>query len=398
MLGVLPIKADGPAFVFGSEGMGSMAKRSSRAEGTIYKRKDGRWCVHAVVDGHRLTHTARTKRQCVSWVEQFRGNTDGTPHSPADPSTLGGFLEDWLTKAKPYLRPKTWSQYSQVVRQYVSPYLGDYGLDEVGPGDIQELYGKLLSQGRSLFTLRITHAVLHRALRQAVRWGILDRNPCDGVDKPKPRRREMQTLTAGQVRRLLEAVEGTQFEALYYLAVTTGLRQGELLGLKWSDVDWSVPCLKVQRQLQRIAGQGLVFAEPKTTAGRRVVVLGPSAVEKMKQHLQRQSREREKSGKTRWQDYDLVFPSSRGTPMGPRNLLRHFKITLERAGLPNVRFHDLRHTAASLMLMQGTHPKVVQERLGHSQISVTLDTYSHVLPSLQAEAAEKIDELVEGDT
>jgi integrase len=374
-----------------------MTKRSSRGAGTFYKRKDGRWCAQATVEGHRLTHSARTRRECASWLEQIRGNTERAPHPPADPSTLGGFLEEWLARARPFLRPKTWGQYSQVVHQHISPYLGSNDLGEVGPGDIQELYGRLLSQGRSLFTLRITHAVLHRALRQAVRWGVLDRNPCDGVDKPKPHRREMKTLTAGQVRRLLEAVEGTQFEALYYLAVTTGLRQGELLGLKWSDVDWSVPCLKVQRQLQRITGQGLLFAEPKTTAGRRVVALGPAAVEKLRQHLERQPGEREESRKSRRQDSDLIFPSSRGTPMGPRNLLRHFKIALKKAGLPEIRFHDLRHTAASLMLMQGTHPKVVQERLGHSQISVTLDTYSHVLPSLQVEAAEKIDELIEGD-
>jgi integrase len=374
-----------------------MAKRSSRGEGTISKRRDGRWCAQAVVDGQRLTHSARTRHECASWPEQIRADPDGRPHPSADPSTLGGFLNEWLTRAKPYLRPKTWNQYSQVVHQHISPYLGSHNLDEVSPGDIQELYGRLLSQGRSLFTLRITHAVLHRALRQAVRWGVLDRNPCDGVDKPKPRRREMKTLTADQIRQLLEPVESTPFEALYYLAVTTGLRQGELLGLKWSDVDWSVPCLKVQRQLQRIVGQGLVFAEPKTAAGRRVVTLGPSATKKLRQHLQRQSEVREKSGHARSQDGDLIFPSSRGTPMGPRNLLRHFKITLKKAGLPEIRFHDLRHTAASLMLQQGTHPKVVQERLGHSQISVTLDTYSHVLPSLQAEAAEKIDELIEGD-
>jgi integrase len=178
--------------------------------------------------------------------------------------------------------------------------------------------------------------------------------------------------------------------------VTTGLRQGELLGLKWSDVDWEVPCLKVQRQLQRITGQGLSFAEPKTKAGRRVVALGPSAVEKMKEHWQRRSMEADKSGQARWQDNDLIFPSSIGTPMGPRNLLRYFKITLEKAGLPVIRFHDLRHTAASLMLQQGIHPKVVQEHLGHSKISGTLDMYSHVLPSLQAKAAEKIDELIQG--
>jgi integrase len=373
-----------------------MTKRKSRVESTIYKRADGMWSAHAVVDGLRLTHYATTKSECVSWLKQLPVTKDGMPHPSIRSSTLGEYLEEWLTRVQPFLRPKTLRQYTQVVHQHISPLLGSYALDELGPWDIQELYGRLLAQGRSIFTLRITHAVLHRALRLAVRWGVLDHNPSDAVDKPRLPRREVKTLTAGQVRRLLDAVEGTQFDALYYLAVTTGLRQGELLGLKWSDVDWEVPCLRVQRQLQRIAGQGLRFAEPKTAAGRRAVILGLSAVEKLKQHLQRQSIEREDSRRARWHDNDLVFPSSIGTPMGPRNLLRQFKITLRKAGLPIVRFHDLRHSAASLMLMQGIHPKVVQERLGHKQISVTLDTYSHVLPSLQAEAAEKIDELIQG--
>jgi integrase len=373
-----------------------MTKRKSRVESTLYKCADGMWCAQSVVEGLQLTHYAKTKSECVSWLKQIRVAGDGRPSPSAVSSTLGEYLEEWLRKARPFLRPKTSGQYSQVVHQYISPLLGSYALDELGPWDIQELYGRLLDQGHGIFTLRITHAVLHRALRQAVRWGFLDRNPSDAVDKPKLPRREMKTLTADQVRRLLAAVEGTRFEALYYLAVTTGLRQGELLGLKWSDVDWEVPCLKVQRQLQRITGQGLNFAEPKTKAGRRVVDLGPCAVEKMKEHWQRRAREAEESGQGRWRDNNLVFPSSIGTPMGPRNLLRHFKLTLNKAGLPAIRFHDLRHTAASLMLQQGIHPKVVQERLGHSKISGTLDMYSHVLPSLQAEAAEKIDELIQG--
>jgi integrase len=203
----------------------------------------------------------------------------------------------------------------------------------------------------------------------------------------------MHVLDENQVRVLLSAVKSTRWEAFYHLAVTTGLRQGELLGLKWTDLDWKTRRLRIQRQVQRVKGQGLVYSKPKSKAGLRVIVLGNVTIQKLRAHLAIQQLERQVAG-DRWIENDLVFPSSIGTPIEDTNLLKRFKGLLNQAGLPDIRFHDLRHTAATLMLLQGIHPKVVQERLGHSDISMTLSIYSHVLPSMQDDVADKMDELI----
>ena len=202
----------------------------------------------------------------------------------------------------------------------------------------------------------------------------------------------MRTLSDTQVRSLLLAAQGTRYEALFWLAVSTGLREGELLGLRWSDLDWKTHSLHVQRQLQRLDGQ-YVFPEPKSAAGRRVIVVGETMIQKLRAHLNILEAERREAG-DRWQENDLIFSSSLGTPWDKRNMFKYYKIFLKKAGLPDIRFHDLRHTAATLMLQQGVHPKIVQERLGHSDITLTLNTYSHVLPAMQEEAASKLDELL----
>jgi integrase len=370
-----------------------MAKRRSNQEGSIYKRNNDTWCAQVTVNGRRLTKYAKTQRECREWVQKtIEQVSNGLTFGGAS-TTVKKYMEEWLKTIKPSLRPKTWAQYEQVSRMHIVPIIGRLKLKDVRPDHVQSLYTKKMEEGKSPTTVRIIHAVLHRAFVQAVKWGLLGRNPVDAVNKPKPRRVEMKVLSDDQVRSLLSMVEGTKYAALYHLAVTTGLRQGELLGLRWSDLDWVSRQLRVQRQLQRVTGQGLVFKEPKSSAGRRVVVLGSTTIDKLREHLILQREQRLFAGK-RWQENDLIFPSTIGTPMGPRNLMRHFKSILNAAGLPDIRFHDLRHTAATLMLQQGIHPKVVQERLGHSAISLTLDTYSHVLPSMQEEAAKAMDELL----
>jgi integrase len=203
----------------------------------------------------------------------------------------------------------------------------------------------------------------------------------------------MMTLTDDQARAFLSLAEMTRYGALYKLALHTGMRQGELLGLKWADLDWVNKRLQVKRQVQRIPGKGLSFTEPKSAAGRRVITLGKNMVERLRNHYNEQILIQKNAGE-KWQENDLMFPTKLGTPMHPTSMYKDFKALLSENDLPDIRFHDLRHTAATLMLQQGIHPKVVQERLGHADIALTLNTYSHVLPTMQEDAAEKLEEIL----
>lgn len=370
-----------------------MAKKRGQGEGSIYKRKDGLWVAALSIRGKRLFRYFKTQREARDWLQEARNQVQSGLTFAAAQITLGKFLQEWLNAYENSVRPKTFQQYTQIVKQYLLPEIGTLKLKDLRPDHIQSFYAAQLRGGKSSRTVLIVHAVLHRALNQALRWGLIGRNPAHAVSRPKFRRKEMKTLTDAQARIFLSAAWGSRHEALYWLAVTTGLREGEILGLKWSDLDWVTKRLKVQRQLQRLKGQGLVFTEPKSEAGKRAVLLSKVIITKLHgQHIV-QSYEKLFAG-DRWQENDLIFPSTLGTPLDPRNLFRDFKAILKQANLPDIRFHDLRHTAATLMLQQDVHPKVVQERLGHSDIALTLNTYSHVLPDIQEEAAEKLDQLL----
>ncbi len=371
-----------------------MAKKRAQNEGSIYKRKDGSWCAQVTVSGRRLTKYSKSQRECREWMKLTLAQIDsGITFSGANVS-LAEYLEQWLQTVSPSVRPNTVFHYGQVVRMHIVPILGEIRLKDLRPDHIQGLYNRKSADGMSPRMVRLMHAILHRALNQALHMDLIPRNPTQATIKPKIPRKEMLTLTDSQVQTFLLAARGTRFEMIYLLALTTGLRAGELLGLRWTDLDWVSCRLQVKRQLQRLfGGQGLVFSEPKSSAGRRVIVLGRYTLEKLREHYNTQQLARQFAG-DRWQENDLIFTSTIGTPLDLRNVYREYKGILKQASLPDLRFHDLRHTAATLMLQQGIHPKVVQERLGHSQISLTLDTYSHVLPSMQEDAAQKLDDLV----
>jgi integrase len=236
--------------------------------------------------------------------------------------------------------------------------------------------------------------VLHRALKQSLRWGLVPRNVSEAVDPPKVRRDEVRPLSPDQARRLLEAASGDRFEALYMLAVHCGLRQGELLGLRWEDVDLEAGTLHVRRTLT-LAKDGPKFTTPKTAKSRRQVRLTSGAVDALRRHHDLQFEESTRLAGL-WQDYGLVFATTIGTPINPRNLTgRSFKPLLKRAGLPDIRFHDLRHTCATLLLRRSVHPKLVQELLGHATIAITLDTYSHLVPGMGDQAANAMESVLE---
>jgi len=230
------------------------------------------------------------------------------------------------------------------------------------------------------------------ALGRAVRFGLVSRNVGALTDPPRLIRMEIRAMSPEEARTFLIAIRGDRLEALYLLALTTGLRQGELLGLRWSDVDFDVGEARVGQAVQRYGGK-LHFVPPKTAKSRRSVTLTLMAIEALRAHKARQAQDRLLAG-SRWQEFGLVFPSAVGTPMEPRNATRAFKAFPWRSKLPEMRFHDLRHAFATLLLAQGASPRVVMEMLGHSQISLTMNTYSHVIPALQHEAAAKLDGLL----
>jgi integrase len=236
------------------------------------------------------------------------------------------------------------------------------------------------------------HRTLRRALGQAERWKLVTSNVAAVVTPPRPERREMQTLTAEQVRRLLDLAPDRD-RPLYLLAVSTGMRLGELLALRWADVDLDTGSLRVVASLRHLSGEAATFAPPKTARSRRRVELSASVVAALSAHKVATIEERWRAGQL-WQDHDLVFPNVFGRPRSGSNIVRAFHPLLASAGLPRIRFHDLRHTAATLMLGRGVHPKLVSDMLGHASVGITLDTYSHSLPSMHREAAQVMEELL----
>jgi integrase len=293
--------------------------------------------------------------------------------------------------------PRTYTNYRLQVRRHLTPALGRIKLKDLTPFKVQGLYRSKLDAGLSNASVRYTHAVLHRSLKQAVKWSLVPRNVAEAVDPPRVRREEITPLSPEQARVFLAAARGDRFEALYVVALTCGLRQGELLGLKWSDADLGAKTLRVNRQVQRHRdGDGLVFAEPKN-ASRRTVPLTATAVEALKRHGKRQAEEKMRVGSL-YEDNGLVFASEIGTPLDAQNVVnRSFKPLLRRADLPSIRFHDLRHTCATLLLAKGVHPKLVQALLGHASIGITMDLYSHWAPAMGDQAAAAIEDVLQED-
>jgi integrase len=307
--------------------------------------------------------------------------------------TVENYLTQWLSDIKPTIRPRSWVGHEEAVRLHVLPTLGRVPLARLSPQQVQALYTAKLAGGLAPGTVARIHAVLSRAFSEAARIGLVQRNVVALVKPPRPTHQEMQVLTSEQARILLAAVVDDPLEALYVLALTTGMRRGELLALHWADVNLDAGFVQVRFTLQHLAGAQVVYGPPKTARSRRKVALSALAIAALQKHRERQEQQRVLVGAD-WVDNDLVFPSGRGGPMeGSYFLRRKFVPMLKRAGLPEIRFHDLRHTAATLLLLQGIHPKIVSEMLGHSAVSMTLDTYSHVLPDMQRDATAAFDRL-----
>ena len=370
-----------------------MAKKRCNSEGSIYKRLNGNWAAQVTLQGRRLSRTFKTHKECQDWIKKTIGQIDDGMTLASTKISLEEFLASWMTSKKTTMTGGTWKHYKQLIRQYINPKIGKIKIRALRPEHIQAFYNQLFEEQVGIPTIRKIHDALHSSLQQATKTGMISRNPASFVRPPKKPATEMEILNESQVSQFLIAAQGHPWEALFHLAVISGMRQMELLGLKWTDLDWSRQTLKIERQLLRPEGEGAQFAPPKTRFGKRSIVLGKKTIEIFRKHYERQQAQRKMAGEA-WRENGLIFTTRNGTPIHPHNLWRDYKILLKDAGLPPLRFHDLRHTAASILLNQGIPVITVSRRLGHARASITLDVYGHLMPTMQEELADMIDDLV----
>jgi integrase len=371
-----------------------MTKKRGNNEGSITKRSDNRWMARITLsDGKRKTFYAKTRQEVARLLASaLRDKEKGLP-IVGDKQTVAQYMSEWLAIIKPTLRESAWARYEEISRLHIVPTLGQITLSRLTAQQLNTIYAQKLTEGLSPSTVNYVHRTLHKALGDALRADLVQRNVADLDTPPRKAENEMEVFTLEQAHTFLHAIRGDRLEALYVMAITSAMRQGELLALRWQDVDLEAGAVQVRVSQRKIKGQFVVNA-PKTARGKRKVALTAIAVEALQQHRVLQIAERLAQGPA-WQDKDLVFPNELGERMNAINVYRHrFLPLLKKAGLPLIRFHDLRHTSATLLLLQGVHPKVVSEMLGHSTVSITFDLYSHVLPEMQRDATAALDKLL----
>ncbi|MCC7020680.1 MAG: site-specific integrase [Ardenticatenales bacterium] len=366
--------------------------RRGNNEGTIRKRSDGRWEARISVNGRQRSVYGKTRDEVSRKLRTLQQSVDQGLPLHNERTTVAQFLEQWLeTAVRVSVRPSTLKSYTGHIKFHIVPAIGTVPLVKLQPQHVQRMINALLESGLSPSTVLRVRATLRRSLNQAMKWGVVSRNVATLVTPPKVERFRVEPLTAEEALAILQVVKPHRLEALYTLLLGSGLRLGEALGLRWEDVDLAQGKLTVRFALQRIDGTHKLVA-PKSRSSRRTVALPQFVLHALQRHRERQELER-----LIWTDTNalgLVFTTLAGRPLDGPAANSTFKRLLKSADLRPLRLHDLRHGYASLLLAKGVHARVVMELLGHSQISLTLDTYSHVIPALQHEAVDRLDELL----
>jgi integrase len=390
-----------------------MAKKRGNNEGSITRRKDGLWMAQVTIGRDpqtgkpkRATFYGKTRQEVADKLTKaLREKQQGTfvvPHK----LTLGEWLDTWLQEyKKPKLRPSTFDSYEMLIRCHLKPALGHIPLRDLRPEHLQHFYNAEVQRGASARTVRYCHTLLYGALAHAEKHQLVARNVSKLTERPRAVRKEMHTLTLDQlIEKLLPAIAQDRLFAAIFLGFGTGLRRGEVLALRWKDVDVRTGTLQVRQALVRVTNHNvpkgekrtrLLFQEPKTSPSRRTIPIPEACLAALKQHKARQAEEKLLLGQA-YHDYGLVFCQADGKPIDPRNFLRSFDRLIAQAELPPIRFHDARHTFATLMLELGESPKTVQTMLGHSRVAITLDIYSHVSLELEKKAAAKLNAALTG--
>ena len=369
----------------------------SMARGSVSRRSGG-WCFRLDAGVQPATGRRRqisrqgfaTKRDAVAALNEALTDVNATASeaTAAGDLKVGDYLAEWLDGQRPYLRASTLHSYRIAVDRIIG-HLSETKLNSLTPAHVQRLHTDLLAtggrDGRPLAakTVANTHVVLHKALADAVRLGLLDHNVVAAVAPPRVPRPDLSVWTADQLREFLRVASSHRLSAAFMLLATTGMRRSEVLGLRWSDIDFDDRSLSIVRTLTVVAGRPIVTA-PKTTASRRLVYLDASTIDALRVHRDRSTVSRD----------DYVFQAADGHPVNPASFSNTFDRLVARSGLPRIRLHDLRHTYATLALRLGTHPVLLSERLGHTSIAVTIDRYSHVIPSIDRHAADVVAQLI----
>jgi integrase len=362
----------------------------ANGEGSIYPKGEG-FEVALIVHGRRRTARAKTITEARAKLRALQRRQEQEQSSYDERISVKQFLEYWLSVTETTVRPRTHKRYAQYVRVHAVPEIGHLRLTQLRPVHLQDLYGARLKAGASPSTVQHLHAALHRAFRMAERWDFVPRNVASRVTPPRVPKFKIRPLTLVEVRQLLVSAAGTRFEAAIVLAVVTGMRLGEIFALHWNDVDLGDdPVVHVRGSLQRVGGR-LQVVEPKTEGSVRDVALSSIGRDALRQHRKQQNKQRMQMGES-WEDNNLIFPNAWGRFMATDYFVRHeFRRILEQAGLPRIRFHDLRHTFATLQLGNQQPIKIVSEMMGHTRTAITQDLYTHVSAQMQRRAADALD-------
>jgi integrase len=377
-----------------------MANRRGSGEGSIYQRKDGRWCAQVSLGykpggkPHRKLLYGKTRTEVSEAMKRtLRDQQLGLTVS-SERQTLEMYLTDWLENTvKQKNKIQTYRSYEWIVRIHLVPGLGRIPLIKLTPQKLQAFLNGLHTSGLSPATVKHVNATLRAALSQAHRWQLVHQNAAKLVTLPRSIRYVPTILSADQAKTLLGFIMGHKHEALFTVALTLGLRRGETLGLRWRDINFETSRMTVRHSLENVKGKGARLTDTKSDKSKRELRIPQICLIALERHRNSQAKQIQWAG-TKWKDQDFVFTTSLGTPMNPDEISHVFPEVLKAAKLPKVRFHDLRHTCASLLLSLGVPAKLVQETLGHSTYQLTMDTYSHMIPALRNEVADRMDEIL----
>ena len=376
-----------------------MGRRRGSGEGSIYHAKDGRWRGEISLgykpDGRprRKILYARTRSELASEMTRVLREVQIGHNVAPGKQTIEQLLTQWLEQIiRKNRKPDTYRSYEWIVRVHLIPHLGKMQVDKLTPQQVQTFLNERHDSGLNAGTVRHINATLRAALSRAQKWQLVHLNVAKLVTLPQGKKYKPTVLSPDQAKRLLKATEDHKYSALFVVALSLGLRRGEVIGLKWSDINLGRGELRVSGALGRVKGIGLQMGEPKSNSSKRTLMLPKMCLAALERQRVLQEEQRRWSG-SKWKEDDYVFTSTDGGPILPETVTREFAEALNTAKLPAMRFQDLRHSCATLLLVQGVHPKLVQATLGHSSFQLTMDTYSHILPALKNEVASRMDDI-----